>query len=116
LKENGLMNSKFVDKPMDSNAKLLPNQGKSLSDPEMYKILVGKLNYLIVTRLDISFVVIMVSQFLNSPCVNHLNVVMCVLKYTKGSPEKCLLNGHNNHTKIVCYSDAIWAGSPIISF
>ena len=32
LEEMGLMNSKFVDTPMDPNVKLLPNQGEPLSD------------------------------------------------------------------------------------
>jgi len=33
------------------------------------------------------------------------------LKYIKGSPGKGLLYGHNNHTKVVCYSDIDWPGS-----
>jgi len=70
------------------------------------------LNYLTVTRPDISFVVSVVSQFLNSPCEDHRNAVIRIVKYIKGSPRKGLLYGHNNHTKVVCYSDVDWAGSP----
>jgi len=66
LEETGLMNSKFVDTPMYFNTKLLPNEGKPLSDPEQYRRLVGKLNYLTITRLEISVVVSVVIQFLNS--------------------------------------------------
>nr|KYP52091.1 hypothetical protein KK1_026001 [Cajanus cajan] len=68
LEETGLMNSKPVDTHMDPNAKLLPSQGEPFLDPERYKKLVGKLNYLTITRPDISFAVSVVSQFLNSPC------------------------------------------------
>ena len=96
------MNSKSVDTPMDPNVKLLPNQGEPLSGPEKYRRLVGKLNYLTVTRPDISFVVSVVSPFLNSPCEDHWNVVIRIVKYIKGSPGKGLLYGHNNHTKVVC--------------
>jgi len=71
LEEIRLMYSKFVDTPMDPNVKLLPNQGEPLSDPEKYKRLVGKLNYLTTTCPDISFAVSVVGQFLNSPCENH---------------------------------------------
>jgi len=53
-----------------------------------------------------------VSQFLNSPCEVHWNAVIRIVKYIKGSPRKGLLYGHNNHTKVVCYSYADWAGSP----
>ena len=51
------------------------------------------------------------SQFLNSPCEDHWNAVIRILKYIKGSPGKCLLYGHNNDTKVICYSDADWARS-----
>ena len=87
LEETGLMNSKSVDTPMDPNAKLLPSQGESLSDPKKYRRFVGKLNYLTVTRPDIYFAVSVMSQFLNSPCVDHLNAFTRILKYIKG----CLL-------------------------
>ena len=79
-----------------------------MSDPEQYRRLVGKLNYLTVTHPDISFAVTMVSQFLNSLCKDLWNAVIHILKYIKGSPEKGLLYGFNNHTRVVCYSDADW--------
>jgi len=63
-----------------------------------YKRLVGKLNYLTVIHSDISFAVSVLSQFLNSQCEDHWNVVIHILKYIKGSPRKELLYGHNNHT------------------
>ena len=74
--------------------------------------MVGKLNYLIITCPDISFAVSVVSQFLNSPCEDHWNAVIRILKYIKRSPRKGLLYGSYNHTRVVCYSDADWAGSP----
>jgi len=51
-----------------------------------------------------------VSQFLNSPCEDHWNAVIRILKFIKGSLGKGLLYGNNNHTKVICYSDADWAG------
>ena len=36
----------------------------------------------------------------------------CSHSYIKGSPGKGLLYGSNNHTKVVCYSNADWAESP----
>jgi len=87
LEDIGLMNSKYVDTPMDPNAKILPSQSKPLSDPEKYRMLVGKLNYLTVTHLD------------------HWNAVILVLKYIKGSPGKGLLYSHNKHSKVVFYSN-----------
>ena len=88
---------------MDPNVKLLPNQGEHLSDSGRW--LVEKLNYLIVTRLDIFFAVRVVNQFLNSPCHEHMNALIRILKYIKGSPRKCLIYEDKRHTQIVGYSD-----------
>jgi len=56
---------------MEDNVKPLPNQGKILDDPDTYRRLVGKLNYLMITRLDIVFAVNVVSQFLSAPRTTH---------------------------------------------
>ena len=113
LEETGLMSAKPVDIPMDPNGKLLPNQGKLLSDPGRYKRLVGKLNYLTVTRPDISFAVSVVSQFLTSPCKDHWNALIRILKYIKNAPGKGLIYKDKGHTQIIGYSDADWASSPV---
>ncbi|KAJ9682081.1 hypothetical protein PVL29_018120 [Vitis rotundifolia] len=71
LEETGMLDCKPVDTPMDPNVKLVPGQGEPLGDPGRYRRLVGKLNYLTITRPDISFPVSVVSQFLQSPCDSH---------------------------------------------
>ena len=64
LEETSMLDCKPVDTPMDPNVQLVPEQGESLGDPERYRRLVGKLNYLTIIRLDISFPVSVVRQFL----------------------------------------------------
>ena len=54
LADTSMLDCKPVDTPMDPNVKLVPSQGEALRDPERYRRLVGKLNYLTITRLDIS--------------------------------------------------------------
>ncbi|XP_065638678.1 uncharacterized mitochondrial protein AtMg00810-like [Quercus suber] len=49
--------SKIVDTPVGLNAHLTPSGGKPLSNPSLYRRLVGSLAYPTVTRLDISFAV-----------------------------------------------------------
>lgn len=73
---------------MDPNLKLLLDQGELLEDPKRYRRLVGRFNYLTVTRLDIAFAVSVISQFLNAPCDSHWHAVTCILRYIKNSPEK----------------------------
>ena len=59
-----MLDCKPVDTPMDLNVKLALEQGDSLRDPERYRRLVGRLNYLTIIRSDISFPMSVVSQFL----------------------------------------------------
>ena len=66
-----MLDCKPVDTPMDMNVKLVLGQVEPLRDPWRYQRLVGKLNYLTITRLDISFPVSVVSQFLQSSCDSH---------------------------------------------
>ena len=108
-----MLNCKPVNTPMDPNVKLVPGQGESLRDLRRYRQLVGKLNYLTSTQPDISFPMSVVSQFLQSPCDDHWDVVVHILRYVKGTSGQKLLYENRCHTQIVGYSDADWAGSPV---
>ena len=112
LKETGMLDCKPVDPPMDPNVKLVPGQGKSLGDPGRYRRLVGKLNYLTITRPDISFSVSVISQFLQSPCDSHWDVVIRILRYIKSTPGQGVLYENRCHTQVIGYTNADWAGSP----
>ncbi|RVW79787.1 Retrovirus-related Pol polyprotein from transposon RE1 [Vitis vinifera] len=81
-------------------------------DPGRYRRLVGKLNYLTITRPDISFPVSVVSQFLQSPCDSHWDAVIRILRYIKSTPGQGVLYENRGHTQVVGYTDADWAGSP----
>ncbi|KAJ9671309.1 hypothetical protein PVL29_025143 [Vitis rotundifolia] len=112
LEETGMLDCKPVDTPMDPNVKLVPGQGEPLGDPDRYRRLVGKLNYLTITRPDISFPVSVVSQFLQSPCDSHWDAVIRILRYIKSTPGQGVLYENRGHTQVVGYTDADWAGSP----
>ncbi|RVW73205.1 Retrovirus-related Pol polyprotein from transposon RE2 [Vitis vinifera] len=111
LEETGMLDCKPVDTPMDPNVKLVPGQG-SFRRPWRYRRLVGKLNYLTITRPDISFPVSVVSQFLQSPCDSHWDAVIRILRYIKSTPGQGVLYENRGHTQVVGYTDADWAGSP----
>ena len=69
LAETGKLGAKPCSTPMTPNLQLTTEDSEPFTDPEMYRILVGKLNYLTVTRLDIVYSVSVVSQFTSSPTV-----------------------------------------------
>ena len=76
LEETGLLGSKPVETPMDPNVKLYEDQGELLSNSERYHRLVGKLNYLIITRPYISFTVSVLSQFMKDHHLPHWEAVI----------------------------------------
>ena len=107
-----MMGCRPIDTPMDPNVELFPGQGEPLSNPERYRRLVGKLNYLPVTTPDISFPVSVVSQFMTSPCQIHWEVVVRILRYIKSALGKGLLFEDQGHEHIIGYTNVDWAGSP----
>ena len=106
LADTGKLDCKPVDTPMDLNVKLIPGQGEHLRDPERYRRLVGTPNYLTITRPEISFLVSVVSQFLQSPYDSHWDAAVRILHYDKGTPGQGVLYENRCHTQIVGYNDA----------
>jgi len=67
-----------------------------------------KLNYLIVTRPDIVFVMSVVSQFLLAQRITYWYAVIQILRYLKKAPGGELLFSNYEHTKVANFSDADW--------
>ena len=98
---------------MDPNVKLYEDQEELLSNPKRYHHLVGKLNYLTITRPDISFVVSVLSQHMKDPLLPHWEAVIQIVMYLKAHPNRGLLYKANGHLWVEAYTDADWAGSPL---
>ena len=71
LTKTGKLGAKPCSAPMVTNIQLTTEDGESFADSKMYRRLVGKLNYLTVTRPDIAYIVNIVSQFMASPRTTH---------------------------------------------
>ena len=112
LTETGKLGAKPCSAPMTPNLQLTED-GELFDDPEKYRRLVGKLNYLTVTRPDIAYSVSVVSQFMSSPTVHHWTALEQILCYLKGAPGRGILYRNHGHTHIECFSDADWGGSKI---
>lgn len=112
LDEMGLLGARPVDTPMDPNQKLLKDEGGLFEDPSRYRRLVGKLNYLTITRPDISYAVSVVGQFLEAPSVPHWDAVTRIVRYLKRAPGLGILYRRNGHLRVEGFTDADWAGSP----
>ncbi|KAK2970794.1 hypothetical protein RJ640_007090 [Escallonia rubra] len=113
LVETGKAGAKPCNTPMNPSVHLTKDDGDRLDDPEKYRRLVGKLNYLTVTRPDIAYAVSNVSQFMSEPTVKHWAALEQIMCYLKGAPGLGLLYSNHGHSYIECFSNADWAGSKL---
>ncbi|XP_016707030.1 uncharacterized mitochondrial protein AtMg00810-like [Gossypium hirsutum] len=84
LSRANIIDCKTVPTPLEPNVKLNLLDDIPLSNPTLYRTLVGSLVYLIMTRPDIAHAVHMVGQFLTSPRSSHFLAVLRILRYVKG--------------------------------
>jgi histone deacetylase 1/2 len=83
----GMANCKTVATPLASSDKLSITDGSKLNsdDATRYRSVVGALQYLTLTRPDISFSVNKVCQFLHAPTTVHWSAVKWILRYVQGT-------------------------------
>ncbi|GJU94345.1 ribonuclease H-like domain-containing protein [Tanacetum coccineum] len=74
-----------------------------------YQKLMGKLIYLTNTRLDISYVVHCLSQFMHSPLKSHLQTAFKILRYLKGCPSLGIYIFTNSGINLLAFSNTDWA-------
>ena len=110
LSETRKLAARSCQSPM-AQSQHLTREGELFEDLERYRRLVGKLNYLTVTRPDIAYSVSVVSQYMSSPTVDHWEAVEQLLRYLKGASGRGILYSNHVHNKIECFTDADWAGS-----
>ena len=89
----------------------ITKEGDLFEDPERYRKLVGKLNYLTVTCPDIAYSVSVLSQYMSSSTVSHWVAVEHILCYLKEALGCGILYKTHGHTGIECFLDTNWAGS-----
>ncbi|WKA10965.1 hypothetical protein VitviT2T_028505 [Vitis vinifera] len=112
LSETGYLGCKPAQTPMQPNMQLSQDDGELLTDPNMYRRLIGKLIYLTITRLDLTYSVNKLSQFLSQSRRPHLQAVYRILQYIKGSPGKGIFFSASSSLQLKAFSDSDWAACP----
>ena len=113
LKESGYSDAKPTATPLPINCKLLADTGVPLTDPTTYRTYIGKLNFLSNTRLDISFAVQTLSQFMQQPTSAHMAALEHLLRYISGTSCQGILLQGVHSLQLTAYSDSDWASCPV---
>ncbi|XP_019256291.1 PREDICTED: uncharacterized protein LOC109234678 [Nicotiana attenuata] len=112
LKDYDCLHATSLSSPLDPTIKLKAKEGVPLSDPTLYRQLVGKLNFLTNTRLDIAYGVQHLSQYMQDPREPHLQAAYHMLRYLLKDPTLGLFMSNDDDFSEKAYCDSDWAACP----
>lgn len=114
LDRAGMQNCKPVPTPANTKPKqsVLDGQPVSTMDASYYRSMADALQYLMVTRSDIAYVVQPLFLHMHAPHDIHASMLKRVLRYIKGTPTIGVHLRGSPSTTITTYSDADWVGFP----
>ena len=102
---------KPISVPLDQNGKVSADVGVMLEDPTMYRKMVGSLIYATISRPVLSYVVGLVSQFMQATHKSHLDCVRCIMRYLSTTMDYALFYAADTTLELCGYTNADWAGS-----
>jgi hypothetical protein len=91
--------------------KLSADERDLVEDTTVYRHIMGSLIYMTITRLDLSYVVRVVSQFMQTPQKPHLDAVRCILRYIKHILQYGIFYEAKSQLQVHRYMDVDWAGN-----
>jgi histone deacetylase 1/2 len=114
LRRAGMLQCKSTPTPMSATDKLSAFDGELLSSDEAteYRSVVGGLQYLLITRPDISFAVNRVCQYLHAPRDPHWSAVKRILRYVCHTASYGLHLQPATSGLLSAFFDADWDGCP----
>jgi hypothetical protein len=112
LERVGMKSCKAVATPISTSKKLSIQGGTRLreNDSMQYRSIVGALQYLTLTRPDISYAINKVCQTLHASTTVHWMVVKRILRYLKGTLRFGITLTPSKSTLVSAFSDADWVG------
>lgn len=96
--------------PVDTASKLSAASGPPIDDPTSFRSLVGALNYLISTRLYISYDVQQIYLFMHDPRAPHLAALKRIIRYIRVTLDHGLFLPAASELSPIAYSNADWVG------
>jgi hypothetical protein len=99
-----------VKNPVVPGHKLNKDEDGVRIDSTLYKQIVGSLMYLTATRPDITFVVSLISRYMEHPTEMHLQAAKRVLRYVKGTSNLGVFYKKEGNQELLGYTDSDYAG------
>jgi hypothetical protein len=101
-----------TDTPMEQRIKLIAAKKGTEKDVTRYKSVIGSLRYLVNTRPDLSFVVGLVSRFMEGPNKEHWTAIKRIVRYIAGTLNYGikLKKGGNCELSLLGYTDSDCSG------
>ena len=112
LASSKLLDSKPTPTPGSVTKPISKFDGIPLDDPSEYRRLIGSLQYVTMTRPDISFAVNRACQFMQQPTSTHLLAVKRILRYLAGTKSHGITFTASKSLSLSAFSDADWASNP----
>ncbi|KAF5481302.1 hypothetical protein F2P56_001967 [Juglans regia] len=103
--------AKDVTTPLSTSVSLKLDDGTSSFDATKYRKVIGGLQYLSLTRPNISFVINKLSQFMHAPTTTHWTAIKRLLRYLKNTIFHGITIRKAVDPALVCFSDSDWAGN-----
>jgi hypothetical protein len=95
--------------PMAEGRMLIVNMNEQKVDATTYRKMVGKLIYLVNTKLDFGFLVSVMHQFLAEPQQLHFNAMKQILKYLKAIKDYGIFYRKGHNVNFEAFVDSDWA-------
>jgi hypothetical protein len=112
LERTGMANCNPVATPANTKPKASAADGKLIDDATSYRSIVGALQYLTITRLDIAYAMQHVCLHMDAPRDVHRSMLKRILRYVTGTMALRVQLRAAPSPTITAYSDADWAGCP----
>ncbi|GJZ93491.1 ribonuclease H-like domain-containing protein [Tanacetum coccineum] len=111
LEQAHMLNCNPFRTPIETKKKLGP-EGSSVTNPTLYRILAGSLQYLTFTWPNLSYAVQQLCLYMHDPREPYLNAMKRVLRYLRGTTDLGLHLFQSTTSQLIAYSNADWAGCP----
>nr|GEU40847.1 uncharacterized mitochondrial protein AtMg00810-like [Tanacetum cinerariifolium] len=113
LKKFDFYSVKTISTLIETNKALLKDEEAKDVDVHLYRLMIGSLMYLTVSRSDIMFVVCAYARFQVTPKVSNLHAVKRIFRYLKGQPKLGLWYPKDSPFDLEAFSDSDYTGASL---